>query len=190
MYYHFAILLLLRPFIKLRFIGSGVKPRELCVQAADAITTLVRSYDQLYTLQRTPSFVPYITLGAALMHLVAGGSTPENPQQIQQGVKDLKDMRLCHGFSKRGLDIMRYFAHIWHVPLGDEKLDAAGIKRMSELCGPDSSSNNLFCPNMGSGFSDMGPTSKLALFSPFPMQGVPLMATGNKLLARDGFERI
>ena len=54
MYYHFAILLLFRPLVKLRIIGSYVIPRDVCVQAADAIQGPLRSYAQLYTLKRTP----------------------------------------------------------------------------------------------------------------------------------------
>ncbi|KAI1445488.1 fungal-specific transcription factor domain-containing protein [Annulohypoxylon stygium] len=72
MYYHFAILLLFRPLIKLRIIGSGILPRDVCSQAADAIQGLLRSYSQLYTLRRTPSFVPYFVLTSSIMHLAVG----------------------------------------------------------------------------------------------------------------------
>ncbi|KAH8648570.1 fungal-specific transcription factor domain-containing protein [Xylariales sp. PMI_506] len=72
MYYHFAILLLFRPLIKLRIIGSSLLPRDVCAQAADAIQGLLRSYSQLYTLRRTPSFVPYFVLTSAIMHLAVG----------------------------------------------------------------------------------------------------------------------
>ena len=71
MYYHFAILLLFRPLIKLRIIGSSISPRDVCSQAADAITGLLRSYAQLYTLRRTPSFVPYFVLKNSRTLLVA-----------------------------------------------------------------------------------------------------------------------
>lgn len=76
MYYHFAILLLFRPLIKLRIIGSSILPRDVCSQAADAIQGLLRSYSQLYTLQRTPSFVPYFVLTSSIMHLAIGASSP------------------------------------------------------------------------------------------------------------------
>ncbi|XXH02229.1 hypothetical protein Hte_008597 [Hypoxylon texense] len=72
MYYHFAILLLFRPLIKLRIIGSGILPRDVCSQAADAIQGLLHSYSQLYTLRRTPSFVPYFVLTSSIMHLAVG----------------------------------------------------------------------------------------------------------------------
>ncbi|KAI1359018.1 fungal-specific transcription factor domain-containing protein [Xylaria arbuscula] len=78
MYYHFAILLLFRPLIKLRIIGSGILPRDVCSQAADAIQGLLRSYSQLYTLRRTPSFVPYFLLTSSIMHLAIGAVAPES----------------------------------------------------------------------------------------------------------------
>ncbi|GJC97042.1 nitrate assimilation regulatory protein nira [Colletotrichum higginsianum] len=79
MYYHFAILLLFRPLIKLRIIGSKLLPRDVCGQAADAIQGLLRSYSQLYTLRRTPSFVPYFVLTSSIMHLAIGAACA--PQQ-------------------------------------------------------------------------------------------------------------
>ncbi|KAI1350537.1 fungal-specific transcription factor domain-containing protein [Xylaria sp. FL0043] len=79
MYYHFAILLLFRPLIKLRIIGSAILPRDVCSQAADAIQGLLRSYSQLYTLRRTPSFVPYFLLTSSIMHLAVGASVTESP---------------------------------------------------------------------------------------------------------------
>ncbi|KAI0203322.1 fungal-specific transcription factor domain-containing protein [Astrocystis sublimbata] len=74
MYYHFAILLLFRPLIRLRIIGSSLLPLDVCSQAADAIQGLLRSYSQLYTLRRTPSFVPYFLLTSSIMHLTVGAS--------------------------------------------------------------------------------------------------------------------
>ncbi|KAK9252130.1 hypothetical protein V1507DRAFT_247652 [Lipomyces tetrasporus] len=73
MYYHFAILLLFRPLIKLRIVGSKVSPRDVCSQTADAIQGLLTSYTRLYTLQRTPgAFAPDFALTSSIMHLVVG----------------------------------------------------------------------------------------------------------------------
>ncbi|KAK9425699.1 putative Zn(2)-C6 fungal-type domain-containing protein [Seiridium unicorne] len=105
MYYHFAILLLFRPLIKLRIIGSSVTPRDVCAQAADAIQGLSRSYSQLYTLRRTPSFVPYFVLTSSIMHLAVGvptsatqdntpGSGPtESTSRTEGGILDQADLR-------------------------------------------------------------------------------------------------
>ncbi|KAI2627165.1 hypothetical protein GGS21DRAFT_256503 [Xylaria nigripes] len=78
MYYHFAILLLFRPLIKLRIIGSAILPRDVCSQAADAIQGLLHSYSQLYSLRRTPCFVPYFLLTSSIMHLAIAASAIES----------------------------------------------------------------------------------------------------------------
>ncbi|KAJ0123814.1 hypothetical protein J7T55_012284 [Diaporthe amygdali] len=85
MYYHFAILLLFRPLIKLRIVGSGMLPRDVCSQAADAIQGLSRSYSQLYTLRRTPSFVPYFVLTSSIMHLAIAASGGPSQSEGQEG---------------------------------------------------------------------------------------------------------
>ncbi|KAK9243073.1 hypothetical protein V1506DRAFT_27191 [Lipomyces tetrasporus] len=73
MYYHFAILLLFRPLIKLRIVGSKVSPGDVCSQAADAIQGLLTSYTRLYTLQLTPgAFVPDFALNSSIMHHAVG----------------------------------------------------------------------------------------------------------------------
>ncbi|KAL2016963.1 hypothetical protein VTK56DRAFT_2797 [Thermocarpiscus australiensis] len=85
MYYHFAILLLFRPLIKLRIIGSSISPRDVCSQAADAISGLLRSYSQLYTLRRTPSFVPYFVLTSSIMHLAIAATGGPGASQFVEG---------------------------------------------------------------------------------------------------------
>lgn len=228
MYYHFAILLTLRPFVKLRFIGSAVSPRDVCSQAADAITTLIRSYDNLYTLARTPSFVPLICLGSGVMHLVIGtektGSTElpkDSYRQILQSAHDLKSMAACHGFSRRALDIMRFLAQHWKISSAelppseskthrwlnlaltepnmhdlkgnqekaeDEEITVDGLKHK---CRMDLKSQNMFCPDLREALPDTGPLSQLALFNPFPMQGLPLLAGDDgENLEANGFQRL
>lgn len=76
MYYHFAILVLLRHFIKFRILNSLVSPREVCLQAADAIQSLSHSYSQLYTLRRTPAFIPYFVLMSSTIHLTIASIPP------------------------------------------------------------------------------------------------------------------
>jgi hypothetical protein len=204
MYYHFAILLLFRPLIKLRIIGSSIAPRDVCCQAADAIQSLLKSYSQLYTLRRTPSFVPYFVLTSSITHLAIGASTPlsastsstatpasmplpsadmaaagiglggggnqpspgdqqqqqgrppgqtqQNRQQQQQqqqpattrspsqqasdqvrlppnvveaitrGIADLTEMAPCHHFAVQALNILRYLAKKWNIPVNLDEI--------------------------------------------------------------------
>ncbi|KAG0645139.1 Nitrogen assimilation transcription factor nirA [Hyphodiscus hymeniophilus] len=181
MYYHFAILLLFRPFIKLEIAGSSVSPRDVCNQAADAISALVRSYSQLYTLHRTPSFVPYFVLTSTITHLVTLGTVGGGPEHIQQGISDLKTMATCHGFARRAQDILSFLADDWGIQVAtadgseesDAKIDPKTLGR------PRSTSSNLFAPNfdMKHIINGVGPDNINwgPLFWPFPLQGRPLL---------------
>ncbi len=169
MYYHFAILLLFRPLIKLRIIGSKVSPRDVCSQAADAILGLLTSYSQLYSLRRTPSFVPYFVLTSTIMHLAIGatkleGSSssaglssadmetaakidPHVTEALSQGISDLTEMAPCHHFAEQALNILRYLAKKWNIDV-----DMGGGKAPPEdyegLGKPYSNSLNFFAPNV------------------------------------------
>jgi hypothetical protein len=128
MYYHFAILLLFRPLIKLRIIGSSISPRDVCSQAADAISGLLRSYSQLYTLRRTPSFVPYFVLTSSIMHLAiaatsspssesaAGGadSVPDNSQSSQSSQQQPKTNPRVYEAITRGIADLTEMAPCHH----------------------------------------------------------------------------
>ena len=114
MYYHFAILLLFGPFMKVRLLNSSVFPPEICLQTANAITSLVSSYRQLYSLRRTPSFVPYIVLASSIMHLATadttGVSSISASKHILQGTAHLLEMIPCHSFARRGSRVLRIMA--------------------------------------------------------------------------------
>ncbi|KAG7289826.1 hypothetical protein NEMBOFW57_006203 [Staphylotrichum longicolle] len=177
MYYHFAILLLFRPLIKLRIIGSNVSPRDVCSQAADAIIALLRSYAQLYTLRRTPAFVPYFVLASSIMHLalaaaesaapqVAGGESAQGDQlprlrskldphvieALGRGVSDLTEMAPCHRFAEQALNILKFMAKKWNI---DVEIKTTAIDEPREVAlddvakstRPVTASLNFFAPN-------------------------------------------
>ncbi len=174
MYYHFAILLLFRPLIKLRIIGSSIRPRDVCAQAAEAIHGLLRSYSQLYTLRRTPSFVPYFVLTSSIMHLaIAAASTssseeakpkpqsqtpgpadqlaeasvldPQVAESINRGIADLTEMAPCHHFAVQALNILRYLAKKWNIKVD---IDSKGAAYDDRSVRPVTNSLNFFAPNV------------------------------------------
>jgi len=186
LYYHFAILLLFRPFIQLHLVNSRVSPRDVCSQAADAIITLVRSYDQLYTLNRTPSFLACVVLTSCTVHLIRASGSRSALNSFRQGANDLRDMGACRGFAKNALNVLRFLAEEWGTPnaLGE---DLVMLKEeVGTLCSPSSSSLNFFCPFVFNHIPErLRPGTSSVLFSPFPMQGLPLLADDE--LERDGF---
>jgi hypothetical protein len=182
MYYHSAILLLFQPFIKLRFVGSRVSPMDVCCQAADAIITLVSSYNQLYTLQRTPSFVPYVVLASCIMHLIRVSTTNSAVNQLRQGEKDLREMAICHGFAIRARNILIYLAKQWGALAaltsedGQEEID---FEKVKEACAPSSTSLNFLGPSIEGDHSTQGGIglgTGSVQFATFPMQILPLLA--------------
>ncbi|KAL3417145.1 fungal specific transcription factor [Phlyctema vagabunda] len=188
MYYHYAILLLFRPFIKLKLVDSELSPREVCRQAADAISTLVKSYSKLYTLRRTPSFTPYFILTASLTHLVAVGKEEASIEKLEQTIADLEEIKPCHRFAARSLDILRFFIYEWKIDIPLD-LDEETLKKMCRVL---PTSTNQFCPNISQHDMMKGigqPTSpdENPLFWPFPMQGRPMMGVGDAL-GPAGFE--
>ncbi|KAM0198381.1 hypothetical protein ACHAPI_003904 [Fusarium lateritium] len=167
MYYHFAILLLFRPLIKLKIIGSKVSPRDVCSQAADAIQGLLRSYSSLYTLRRTPSFVPYFVLTSAIMHLAIGATSvssnsteadmekavkvdPRVSESIVQGISDLTEMAPCHQFAEQALNILRYLAAKWDIDV-ENNADKLSAEEYDRLVLPHTGGLNFFSPNMREG---------------------------------------
>jgi hypothetical protein len=200
MYYHFAILLLFRPFIKLEMTGSSISPRDVCNQAADAIAALVNSYSQLYTLRRTPSFVSYFVLTSSITHLVALGVSGGGLERVQQGISDLKVMAGCHSFARRAQDILTFLAYQWEIelPAADDEEDKAENKKDPKTLGrPRTKSTNLFALNFE--MKDIidgikpGKNNESPLFCPFPMQGRPMIddivnleIAGFRLLNLDG----
>ena len=183
MYYHFAILLLFRPFIKLEIVGSRVSPRDVCNQAADAIAILVNSYSKLYTLRRTPSFVPYFVLTSSITHLVTLGISGGGSENILQGISDLKVMTGCHGFAQRAREVLTFFADDWGIQVSkaDDDDEEPGAKIDPKTLGrPRSASSNFFSPNVDmkhiiDGIKSLERSYRNPLFWPFPLQGRPLL---------------
>ncbi|KAG6307643.1 hypothetical protein E4U45_003926 [Claviceps purpurea] len=168
MYYHFAILLLFRPLIKLQIKGSKILPKDVCFQAADAIQGLLASYSQLYTLRRIPAFVPYFVLTSTIMHLAIGASAAEGSspgrvttidiekaiqvdpsikKSLQRGIADLAEMAPCHHFAEQALNILRYLAKKWNVDVELKGQDLMAEDE-DEIVRPFTSSLNFFAPNV------------------------------------------
>lgn len=195
MYYHYAILLLFRPFIKLDIVGSGVSPRDVCHQAAQAISTLLTSYNQLYTLRRTPSFVPYFILTSTITHMVALGNSQASAECLHQGMSHLSIMIECHGFAVRARQILSFLRNQWNVDILLEHLAGDDDEESDETntgCRPKTTSLNLWSLNVKPEdiVTTIGPSQRVdesPLFWPFPFQGRPLLEVG-EMLEKSGFK--
>jgi hypothetical protein len=164
----------------------------VCNQAANAITGIVRSYSDLYTLRRTPSFVPYFVLISTIIHLVAvknDYSNTDTRQQLSQGISDLEEMAKCHGFALRAIDAVRYLAHRWGVdvsPDSTSRWNMTDISRRSSVL-PDQFSPDVSILEALQSIQPVLSSKDPPLFSPFPMQGLPLVALSTQL-EKEGFK--
>jgi hypothetical protein len=161
MYYHFATLLLFWPFAKLRIIGSEVSPRDICLQAANAIQGFLASYSRLYTLKWAPSFVPYFALASSIMHLAlmagtvqinkldtAARTDPHLSEAVKQGIARLTEMTHCHHIAEQALHLLRHLAKKWNINVNIETsaaLDPEEYERLVRLFG---GVVNFFSPTM------------------------------------------
>ncbi|OCK84692.1 hypothetical protein K432DRAFT_389297 [Lepidopterella palustris CBS 459.81] len=112
MYYHFVILLLFRLFFNLAFLGSNINPKNICVEAADNINSLLDAYRRLYGLHRTPSFVPHISLASSCVRLATSEDRINVRAKSLQGISDLQEMVPSHMFANHAIEIVRDVADI------------------------------------------------------------------------------
>jgi hypothetical protein len=70
MYYHAAVLLLFRPFLRAKFTASPLSPSELCRSAATSISDLFATHLQLYGATGVYTFQIQCLLAACTIHLI------------------------------------------------------------------------------------------------------------------------
>jgi hypothetical protein len=190
MYYHSTILLLFRPFTKFAIIGSLVSPRDVCAHAADAISALVKSYSQLYTLRRIPSFAPYFVLASSITHLTMLGTERSSADQLRQGLADLNEITRCHGLAMRALDVLRFIIRHRDVHRTPEE-DTEDLKDIKDIYCSRSSSGNPFSPRPSDSDIvnriDPAEQDESLLFWPFHVLGKPLFS-GVIDVENSGFE--
>lgn len=125
LYYHVFMLLLFRRFTRLRIQGSQISTRNTCVQSARAILTLVDSYSSLYTLRRTPAFLPYFLFAATWVYfdscqdLDARDAEPmeQDLMMMRQSIEALEQMAPYHKISKQAMNLLYELARKRNISL-------------------------------------------------------------------------
>lgn len=139
-------MLLFRPLIKLRIVGSTVSPRETCLQAAETIQNLLSSYAKLYTLKRTPTLTFYLALTTYITGLVMAGFTaamdrsspsgsfePRISQILTRGVTDLERTASCRECASRTVKIVRSVVRIGAIGFQTPGADCMGSDECSQV---------------------------------------------------------
>jgi hypothetical protein len=156
-------------------------PYEICVQAANTITSLLGSYRQLYSLRRTPCFAPLLALASNAMHVIRAETAPLSASPlILQGIADLQEMAFSHQSATRGAEILEAVGQgnrsLVSLP-GSEAFtkDPANLNRQFRT------SINFFPSDVESFQPASDSATRQPIFSPFPSQVLPLAALGEQL---------
>ncbi|KAF5239891.1 hypothetical protein FANTH_9773 [Fusarium anthophilum] len=161
MYYHFATLLLFWPFVNLRIIESEVSPRDVCLQAANAIQGFLTSYSRIYPLKLAPSFVPYFALASSIIHLAlmagtvqahklgtAARTDPHLLEAVKQGIDGLAGMARYHHVAEQALHLLRHLAKEWNTDVDIEIGAALDLEEYEKLGRSFGGLVNFFAPTM------------------------------------------
>lgn len=70
MYYHAAVLLLMRPFLKAKFTHSDISPSSVCRQAAASISDIFAQHRRLYHTVGIYTFQLHCLLTACTIHII------------------------------------------------------------------------------------------------------------------------
>jgi hypothetical protein len=130
MYYHAAVLLLFRPFLKAKFTDSDISPREVCRAAANAISDIFAQHRHLYGLVGIYTFQVHCLLTACTIHVInlpAIASTA----YLTAACNSFQDLIPRCEWAAGCLNILKGLVQKWHIILPLEAETA--LYRNSEL---------------------------------------------------------
>ncbi|KAF9629822.1 hypothetical protein BFW01_g3 [Lasiodiplodia theobromae] len=116
MYYHAAILLLFRPFLKARFTESNVSPREVCRQSANTISYLFEKHRQLFGLDGIFTFQLHCLLTACTIHIIKLPSISAT-SHLAAACNSFQDLVKHNQWATSSLDIIRSLVQKWKIVL-------------------------------------------------------------------------
>jgi len=109
--YHLGIILLLGPLIDQTRLSDALVPADICTQASNAISALIRSYGELYTLRRVHTLLPYISLVSSVALLTISQTqdsiSSASLAQVAQGISDLRNMAPSSDFAGHAADALQ-----------------------------------------------------------------------------------
>lgn len=116
MYYHSAVLLLFRPFLKVVLMDSEISPRQKCTESARKISSLASTYNRIYGLRCSIVTLTHLICTACIIHLL---DLPDisAARDLEQGIRDLKNLAVNHAIANRYLHTILGLSEQWHMRL-------------------------------------------------------------------------
>lgn len=123
MYYHTAILLLFRPFLKATLTNSEIVPREVCRKAANMICDIWSEHRRLYNLSGIYMFQVHCLLTACTIHIVNVPALSAT-SYLTDACNTLQDLISRNEWARSSLVILRSLVKRWDRVLPQEAEEA------------------------------------------------------------------
>jgi hypothetical protein len=127
MLYWTIIVHLFRPLLKVDLVHSDIRPRNICVDAANKVSDLVRIYRQFYDFRQAHLLIPHILLTVCVVHLLYSKENNVSRKNLVEGLQGLDDLHECHYFGARSFRIIYTLAKTWKLPFPEELSNCALI---------------------------------------------------------------
>lgn len=200
MLYYTTIVHLFRPMLKVDLIGSDVHPRDICIEAANKVSNIVRIYRCFYDFRVAHLIIPHCLLSVSIVHLLYSKDDRTSYMNLVDGLHGLQDVQMCHYFGARSFRIIHTLAKTWKLPWPEEfrqsKLISENDSDMSQstrsppadplLIVPNTvtTTGNRLGPNMP--YSPVAQPNRRESLSMFGPQGSLQIATHSAAVTRPG----
>lgn len=123
MYYHAAVLLLFRPFLKAKFTESSVSPREVCRDSANKISDIFALHRRHYDLFGIFTFQTHCLLTACAIHII-NVPTISATRYLVDACNIFQHLVHHNDWAKDALNILRGLVRKWNIILPCEAEEA------------------------------------------------------------------
>jgi hypothetical protein len=192
MFYHTIIVHLFRPMLKVELMHSDIRPRDICIDAANKVSGIIRIYRSLYGLRTAHLIIPHTLLTICVVHLLYSRESKIAYQNLVEGLKSLEEVQVCHYFGARSFRIIYALSKTWNLPWPEELRNSALLPKHNanqphETTSPPSdpllfapsTANHIRNPKLGalSQGGDSQRRGSLSMFAPGSMQLATHLAT-------------
>jgi len=177
MYYHTAVLLLFRPFLKAKFTESDTSPSDICRQSANQISDIFAQHRRLYDTTGIYTFQLHCLLTACTIHIINLPAL-SSASYLTAACNHFHDIIPRNDWAASALSAIKGLIQKWTIILPQETESALYRPSPSSATStppfPDETSTDLFRPSATS-----TTTSKRAAF----LQPDNLLQKRQRLLA-------
>ncbi|KAK3080667.1 hypothetical protein LTS18_014268 [Coniosporium uncinatum] len=119
MYYHAAVLLLFRPFLKAEFTKSDISPRNMCRTAANTISDLFAQHKMLYGLASLYTFQLHCLLTACTIHII-NLPTIASTKRLATACESFQGLVQRNEWASGSINILKGLVQKWKIILPKE----------------------------------------------------------------------